>query len=103
MNYTEELTAEIVKEYLEKPSKETILELAKKYNKSPKSIIGKLSREGVYQKQVYLTKRGEFPETKKEIIARIASKLNIDPERIQGLEKAPKSELKFLDSSIAGP
>ena len=57
-NYTREQTDFIVGTYSAEPCMETVKELAEKIGKSPKSVIGKLSREGVYQRSVYVTKTG---------------------------------------------
>ena len=54
--------------YSANPTRETVEELADELGKSIKSVIGKLSREGVYQKTEYLTKTGEKPITKKELV-----------------------------------
>lgn len=61
--------------------------------KTRRSIIGKLSRLGIYEKKVYLTKRGESPVTKLELVARIESKLGVD---CTGLDKAPKDTLRRI-------
>ena len=53
MNYTDEQTKYMVEEYTKKPSRITVERLAKELEKSTKSIIGKLSREGVYRRSVY--------------------------------------------------
>ena len=63
-NYTAEQVAEMVEAYNLTPSRETVTMLAEKLDKSEKSIIGKLAREGVYQKQLYISKTGEKPVTK---------------------------------------
>ena len=55
MNYTEDQTGYMVEEYKRKPSKITVARLAKELDKTEKSIIGKLSREGVYLRSVYKT------------------------------------------------
>ena len=47
LNYTEEQVSTMIKEYIETPTRETVELLAQDMNKSVKSIIGKLSREGV--------------------------------------------------------
>ena len=71
-NYTEEQVVHMIEAYQAKPDRITVDTLAKDLNKSTKSIIGKLSREGVYRKAVYKTKTGELPITKAEIIVEIA-------------------------------
>ena len=72
VNYTEEQVKEMVAQYSENPTRETVEELAEEFNKSIKSIIGKLSREGVYEKTVYKTKTGEDPITKKELVEELS-------------------------------
>ena len=95
-NYTEEQVKEMIDAYNIKPTRTTVDNLAQHLNKSTKSIIGKLSREGVYRKAVYKTKTGELPITKAEIIVEIAEVLNTDSLKLMGLEKAPKQDLKHL-------
>ena len=74
--------------------------LAKELSKTPKSIIGKLSREGVYRRSVYKTKTGESPVTKFELVEEIAFALAIEPESLAGLEKSPKLVLKRLRENL---
>jgi len=95
-NYTQEQVAHMVEAYTAKPDRTTVDMLAEDLNKSIKSIIGKLSREGVYQKAIYKTKSGEVPMTKHEIINSMATFLEIDSSKIMGLEKAPKQDIKYL-------
>lgn len=101
-NYTQEQVEYMVEEYTSEPTRETVENLAEEMNKSVKSIIGKLAREGVYKKTVYKTKTGEDPITKKELVTELAELLEIDYNGIAGLEKAPKADLKRLHSSIKG-
>ena len=100
VNYTPEQVEHMIEEYTNKPTRETVENLADNLDKSIKSIIGKLSREGVYKKTIYKTKTGEDPETKKEIVQELAEKLDINYEAVAGLEKAPKTALKILRSAI---
>ena len=100
VNYTEEQVSNMKSVYIAFPSRETVEKLAEEYNKSVKSIIGKLSREGVYKKTEYLTKLGEKPRTKTEIVENLASKLDLDITALAGLEKAPKVALKNLEESL---
>jgi|TARA_B110000858_G_scaffold190182_1_gene237841 hypothetical protein len=97
MNYNEEVTTHIVNEYNKEPSTETVQKLSEELGKSTKSIIGKLSREGVYQRATYKNKTGELPVTKVELVNNIAENLGIEVENLLGLEKAPKATLKYLD------
>ena len=95
-NYTEAQVEHMVEAYQAKPDRATVDMLAEDLDKSIKSIIGKLSREGVYQKAVYTTKTGEMPMTKAEIIVCLAELLEIDSNKIIGLEKAPKQDIKYI-------
>lgn len=100
-NYTEEQVEVMVAWYTAEPTRATVDIIAKEMNKSIKSVIGKLSREGVYQKQVYKTKTGEVPMTKQELVSQMAEFLDIDSSKIMGLEKAPKQDIKFLNEIVS--
>jgi serine phosphatase RsbU (regulator of sigma subunit) len=99
MNYTKEQTEYITVRYKDRPQMETVEHLANELGKSTKSIIGKLSREGVYERTVYTSKSGELPVTKSEICHSIAENLGLEIEHLAGLEKAPKSTLKTLEAA----
>ena len=101
MNYNEEQTQYIVKEYVSDPTKATVERLAYELEKSPKSIIGKLSREGVYRRSVYKTKTGESPVTKEQLVRDIEDALGLENEELAGLEKSPKNILKQLRDSVS--
>lgn len=88
------------KEYLAKPNRETVDMLAKMLDKSPKSIIGKLSREGVYRREPYTTKLGESPITKIELVHLVAHHIELEPDDLLGLDKAPKAALKLLEKTL---
>ena len=100
INYTQEQVEHMIEAYTNTPTREKVENLAEDLDKSIKSIIGKLSREGVYKKTVYKTKTGEDPETKKEIVQELAERLEVSYEAIAGLEKSPKAALKILRSAI---
>ena len=100
INYTEKQVEHMVEEYTNNPCRETVENLADMFDKSIKSIIGKLSREGVYKKTEYVTKTGEKPETKLEIVQELAERLELSTTALAGLEKAPKQSLKNLRSAI---
>ena len=100
MNYTEDQTKYMVEEYTNKPTRITVERLAKELDKTPKSIIGKLSREGVYRRSVYKTKSGEIPVTKEEIVRDLEAALGFNTEDLAGLEKAPKNVLKRLQTEL---
>jgi hypothetical protein len=100
VNYTEEQVKHMIDAYTAKPERATVEMLAEDLDKSIKSIIGKLSREGVYQKTVYKTKTGEDPVTKKELVQELSEIVGIVYEKLAGLEKAPKADLKRLVDTL---
>ena len=99
INYTEEETKHIVEQYNAVPTMETVQHLADEIGKSTKSIIGKLSREGVYKRAVYKNKTGGIPITKVELVNGIAENLGIEVEYLVGLEKSPKATLQALEAA----
>ena len=80
VNYTKEQVEYMIDKYNENPTRETVETLSEELGKSTKSIIGKLSREGVYQKAVYVSKTGELPVTKKELVLKLADAVDGDLE-----------------------
>ena len=100
MNYTKEIAVLMCKEYTAKPCRETVNKLAVELGKSEKSIIGKLSREGVYRREVYKTKLGETPVTKIELVHHIAEHLELEPDSLTGLDKTPKNVLKIVNETL---
>ena len=101
-NYTQDQVEFMVHSYRKQPSRETVDALAEELDKSVKSIIGELSREGVYRKQVYTTTTGEVPVTKEFLILGLAELFEVDSSKLMGLEKAPKQVIKFLHDTIGG-
>jgi hypothetical protein len=99
VNYTPEMTAAILAAYVLEPTTETVKDLAAEFGKTTRSIIAKLSREGVYKKAEYVTKQGGKPETKETKVARIAAMLGVTSDKLNGLETATKMA---LDLVIAG-
>ena len=100
-NYTQEQTQYIIEEYSNKPELSTVYNLAEELEKPVKSIIGKLAREGVYQRQSYKTKAGEEPVTKSQLVSEIVDRLEIEEALVTELEKAPKRALKALLDAIS--
>jgi len=101
-NYSESETTYMIQLYQEKPCAETVDVLVEQLKRSKKSIIGKLSREGVYRREVYVSKTGEKPITKMEIVSNIADALGIEVGSLSGLEKSPKEVLRRLSKAVAG-
>ena len=96
INYTIDMVELMKSRYNANPTRETVEQLAKELDKSIKSVIGKLSREGVYQKTNYTTKTGDKPVTKVELVTELADILAVDLGRVAGLEKSPKGALLVI-------
>jgi hypothetical protein len=96
-NYTEEMVAQMINAYEANPSRETVDMLAGEMGKSVRSIIAKLSREGVYVAQPKVTKTGEPVVRKQELVASLQSHFGIE---IPTLVKASKADLQRLVDSI---
>jgi hypothetical protein len=90
----------MIEVYSKNPERGTVELLAQELDKSTKSIIGKLSREGVYRRESYVTKTGEKPITKVELVASIADSLGVSVDSLEGLEKTPKGVLKLLSREL---
>ena len=101
VNYTQEQVDYMKTLYDQEPTRDTVQKLANELNKSVKSIIGKLSREGVYQKTEYLSKTGERPITKKQMVEIIAKELVGESSKLAGLEKAPKAALVAVRDAVS--
>ena len=97
-NYTDEMVAQMTEAYTANPNRETVDMLAKKLGKSVRSIIAKLSREGVYKAQPRVTKRGEPVVLKMELVAQIQEHFG---EEFPSLVKASKADLQKLVDIIS--
>ncbi len=96
-NYTAEMTNEIKDLYASGQSVEFI---AEKFGKTVRSVVAKLSREGVYKAKEYKTKTGEKPEAKSELVAKIADKANLPIDLCDSLEKVNKQILIGLLAAL---
>ena len=95
-NYTDEMVNTMTEQYQANPTRETVDELAREFGKTTRSIIAKLSREGVYQAQPRTTKSGEPIVAKSELVSEVATILGVEVDEIASLEKATKVHLKEL-------
>ena len=100
VNYTPEATAKMVEMYVAVPTQVTVEFLATELGKSVKSVVAKLSREGVYVKAVRVTKAGGPVVKKDELVAEIAKAVGVNEEKMDGLEKAPKGVLKMILAAL---
>lgn len=77
----------------------SVAELAEQLNRKERSIIGKLSRLGIYQRKTYVSKNGSPPISKLELRSQIENMLNLE---LEGLEKCPKGVLLSLLNRLGG-
>jgi hypothetical protein len=96
-NYTDEMVNAMVADYQDNPTKDTVAKLASEFNKSTRSIVAKLVREGVYIAAPRVTKTGAPVIRKSEIVAQIQDALGVE---LATLEKASKADLEILADAI---
>ena len=70
-NYTDEMVEHMTTLYVANPNRETVDVLAKEFGKSVRSVIAKLSREGVYIAQERKTKSGEPVVRKADLVSQL--------------------------------
>ena len=97
-NYTDDMVASMTEQYVANPTRETVEALAQEFGKSVRSIIAKLSREGVYVAQPKVTKTGEPVVRKAELVAQLEAHFEV---AIPTLVKASKADLQKLVDTIS--
>ena len=97
VNYTPEQTAKMVADYAAGVSVEA---MAQALGKSVRSIVAKLSREGVYQKKTYKTKTGEAVVKKDAWADYIGEALGLSEADTESLTKANKTALAKIADFI---
>ena len=98
VNYTPEQTQQVIADYAAGQTVETI---AQNLGKSVRSIVAKLSREGVYKKKEYKTKTGEAVVKKDAHADAIGAILQLPENDIESLTKANKSALRAIFEALA--
>lgn len=98
VNYTEAQTLQVIEAYQAGTAVETIAEMMQK---STRSIVAKLSREGVYKKKEYVSKTGEKPVKKDQTADAIGAILKLSESDTESLTKANKSALKAIFEALA--
>ena len=96
-NYTDEMVKHMVELYSANPTRATVDALAEELGKSVRSIIAKLSREGVYIAQERKTKSGDPVVRKADLVSQLET--HFDSE-LSSLVKASKADLTFLVETI---
>lgn len=90
-NYTAEQTSQIVERF---EAGETVESLATAFGKSTRSIVAKLSREGVYKAKAKA--KAEVRIKKDALVAEIAAITGVDQEKLDSLEKATAEALHVV-------
>lgn len=98
VNYTPEQTAKMVSDYA---GGVTVESIAESMGKTVRSVVAKLSREGVYRKKEYVSKTGEKPVKKDAHADGIGAILQLSEGEIDSLTKANKSVLKAIFEALA--
>ena len=92
--YTDEQSEEIITRY---QAGETVEQIAQSIDRSARSVIAKLSREGVY---ISKTKPGQARATKAALVEGVAEKLGLDLQVVETLEKATHEALQALHDAV---
>jgi hypothetical protein len=91
VNYTEALTKELIDRYV---AGETVEALASALGKSTRSVVAKLSREGVYKSKAKAS--GVARVKKADLVDKLADACGVAPEVFESLEKANHDVLEAL-------
>ena len=94
-NYTPEMTMEVVASY---KAGDTVEMIAERTGKSVRSIVAKLSREGVYVAKSKA--KGVAAPRKAELITEIATAIGTSEELIESLEKATREALELIARAV---
>jgi hypothetical protein len=98
LNYTPEQTEKAKADYLAGMTVEVI---AESLGKTARSIIAKLSKEGVYKAKTYVSKTGEKPVKKDTHADAIGAVLKMTEGEIESLTKANKTALVKIFTALA--
>ena len=91
INYTPEQTAQLVAKSNDGVSVESLAEM---FGKTTRSVVAKLSREGVYQAK---SKASGVARVKKaDLVDAIANRVGVAPETFDSLEKANHEVLEAI-------
>ena len=85
--------------YETNPTRDTVDALAKEFDKTPRSVIAKLSALGMYVKPERVTKRGEPIVLKEELVAKVQNAVGRE---LPSLAKMTKPDLSQLIEALVG-
>ena len=92
-NYSQAMVDRLTAEYTANPVRATVDALADEFDKTPRSIISKLSALGIYVKAERVTKRGEPVVRKDELVAQVQASIGRE---LPSLAKMTKVDLQAL-------
>lgn len=98
VNYTPEQTLKIVADY---QAGVTVESIAQAMGKTVRSVVAKLSREGVYKAKQYTTKNGEKPVKKDTVADAIGAILRLTESETESLTKCNKTALQKIFDALA--
>ena len=98
-NYSDSMLATMREEYELEPTRATVDSLAEQFDKTPRSIIAKLSAMGIYQKVERVTKRGEPVVMKAELVEQVQNAIGRE---LPSLNKMTKADLSFMIDALVG-
>ena len=99
VNYTAEQTATMLANYAEGMS---TADIATAMGKTVKSVVAKLSREGVYKAKTYVSKNGEKPIAKDTLADKLAEVVGLTEAETESLTKANKTALTKILAKLEG-
>ena len=88
----------MVAQYEAAPTRDTVEAIAEQFGKNTRSVIAKLSREGVYKAQPRTTKSGEPVVLKQELVDSIQVHFGTE---LPSLVKASKADLQKIVDFIS--
>ena len=91
VNYTAEMTAQVVEMY---KAGEAVEAIANAVGRTARSVIAKLSREGVYESKAKTA--GAKRVTKADLVAKLAEAAGIEKDELETLEKGSHDALEKL-------
>jgi hypothetical protein len=98
VNYTPEQTATMLADYAQGVAVEAI---AESLGKTVRSVVAKLSREGVYKRKEYVSKTGERPVRKDATADEIGKIAGLSEGEVDSLTKANKTALVKILAKLA--
>ena len=95
VNYTAEMTEKVVEMY---KAGEAVESIANAVGRTVRSVIAKLSREGVYESKAKAA--GAKRVTKADMVGKIAEAIGAEAGKLESLEKASHEALELVTKAL---